>query len=476
YDAMGRKLTETTDAIDIRTNPDAPTQRVQLVTRFEYDSQGNLIKRTEAAGITGMERVSEFAYDKAGRQTTLKQTGFAVVGGTPEVSNGATYNGADLNRASLGEATFTPTSTTHYDSVGNAVAYEDVGGNWRYKAYDALGRIRFETDALGNGGTCFLSEFQYDGMGNRTAVIRYANAFNLATARKQGYTLAEITALRDTNRSPADRAMLYQYDQAGRVTQITEPTAYQLDKVTGNEGGKVTRNQYNAQGLLVKQSVLLAQVGPTEQWADTIYYYDAAGRKVGQIDAEGYVTQWTYDNQGKMTREVQYAARLTAQVASCGPGEENTASMFELLVGSVVNKTDPITGANRSTRYEYDKLGNRTAEIRENVAGATVNGQGGLTYINVDVATRSRYDQYGNVIETTDARGNRVFNYYDALGRMTHQATASQRVGGIDHYTVTQFERDAHGNAVRTTRFANTMTLAGGAERPSSVVIPASHA
>ncbi|PHV09743.1 RHS repeat protein, partial [Chitinimonas sp. BJB300] len=42
--------------------------------------------------------------------------------------------------------------------------------------------------------------------------------------------------------------------------------------------------------------------------------------------------------------------------------------------------------------------------------------------------------------------------------------------------TVTQFERDAHGNAVRTTRFANTMTLAGGAERPSSVVIPASHA
>ncbi|PHV10065.1 hypothetical protein CSQ89_18225 [Chitinimonas sp. BJB300] len=41
---------------------------------------------------------------------------------------------------------------------------------------------------------------------------------------------------------------------------------------------------------------------------------------------------------------------------------------------------------------------------------------------------------------------------------------------------MTQFERDAHGNAVRTTRFANTMTLAGGAERPSSVVIPASHA
>ncbi|MGQ5525422.1 FG-GAP-like repeat-containing protein, partial [Chitinimonas sp. PSY-7] len=476
YDAANRKLTETTDAVDIRTSPDAAPQRVQLVTRFDYDSMGNLVKRTEAAGIAGMERVSEFAYDRAGRQTTLKQVGFGTVGSTPEVGNDTIYNGTDLNRTSLGETPFTPTSTTYYDSFGNAVAHEDVGGNWRYKSYDKLGRIILETDGEG-----YLTAYNYDAIGNRTSLVRHATKLDLAPGRKEGYDLnQERSALLLPDRaSPYDRAILYRYDQAGRVIETVEPTAYQLNLqgnlVEASATGKTTRNQYNTQGLLIKQSVLVSHVGTTQTWADTTFYYDAAGRKVGQVDAEGYVTQWTYNSLGKMTREVQYAAPLSTQVADCGPGETNTASMFELLVSSVVNKTDPGTGVNRSTRYEYDKLGNRTAEIRENIGGATVNAQGGVSYTNADVATRSRYDQYGNVIETTDARGNRVFNYYDALGRMSHQAQASQRVGNTDHYIVTQYERDAHGNAVRTTRFADTMTLAVGAERPGSLTVPASN-
>ncbi|MGQ5525313.1 FG-GAP-like repeat-containing protein [Chitinimonas sp. PSY-7] len=475
YDALGRKLTETTDAVDIRTSPDAAPQRVQLVTRFDYDSMGNLVKRTEAAGIAGMERVSEFAYDRAGRQTTLKQVGFGTVGSTPEVVNDTIYNGTDLNRTSLGDTPFTPTSTTYYDSFGNAVAHEDVGGNWRYKSYDKLGRIILETDGEG-----YLTAYNYDAIGNRTSLVRHATKLDLAPGRKEGYDLnQERSALLLPDRaSPYDRAILYRYDQAGRVIETVEPTAYQLNLqgnlVEASATGKTTRNQYNAQGLLIKQSVLVSHVGTTQTWADTTFYYDAAGRKVGQVDAEGYVTQWTYNSLGKMTREVQYAASLPVDIADLGNNLDHSELEFEFLVDSLEGQANLVTGANRSTRYEYDKLGNRTAEIRENIGGAIVNAQGGVSYTNADVATRSRYDQYGNVIETTDARGNRVFNYYDALGRMSHQAQASQRVGNTDHYIVTQYERDAHGNAVRTTRFADTMTLAVGAERPGSLAVPAS--
>ncbi|WP_158228928.1 FG-GAP-like repeat-containing protein [Chitinimonas sp. BJB300] len=467
YDVTGRKLSETTAEIAIRVDlpTTAETQRVKLVTRFEYDQLGNLKKRTEAAGIKGKERISEFAYDALGRQTKLKQASFKTLSGASgQLTSDWIYNRDSLSFYN-GFSTFSPTSQTYYDSFGNAVAYQDVGGNWLYKAYDPLGHVRFESDAEG-----YVSEFQYDAVGNRTALIRYATKFTFAQQRKTGYSQLDFIKLVETKRSPADRAMLYQYDHAGRVTQVTEPTAYQLDRIgdkaAGTEAGKITRNQYNAQGLLVKQSVLLAQVGSTEQWADTTYYYDATGRKLGQVDAEGYVTRLAYFPSGKISREVQYAKALVA-------GSWNESSDLAALAATLDGQVDAGNGETRSTRYEYDKLGNRTAEVKEHQLDLGANLFDAADDTRIEVATRSRYDAFGNVIETTDARGNRVFNYYDVLGRMTHQAKATQRVGNTDHYTVTQFERDAHGNAVRTTRFATTVTLAKEATRPDSLTLPA---
>ena len=77
YDAAGRLVSETAPAVSVvRVAVDQDSgklfemvqESVALRTVYQYDAFGDLVTRTEAAGLDGQERVTQYEYDALGRQ------------------------------------------------------------------------------------------------------------------------------------------------------------------------------------------------------------------------------------------------------------------------------------------------------------------------------------------------------------------------------------------------------------------------
>ncbi|NWO96405.1 hypothetical protein, partial [Escherichia coli] len=79
----------------------------------------------------------------------------------------------------------------------------------------------------------------------------------------------------------------------------------------------------------------------------------------GQLDAQGYLTGWTYDPDSNVTSERRYATRFTGVASVAGAPAVATA------------------GADRATQYGYDRNGNRTSEARLSVEAYAINASNG---------------------------------------------------------------------------------------------------
>ncbi|MDK2125911.1 LysM peptidoglycan-binding domain-containing protein [Parachitinimonas caeni] len=436
FDGAGRLNTETSAAIPVMTAAEAQIGYPQLITRYVYDKAGNLTERWEndGAGVAEQKRVTKFFYNAAGRQYALEQPTFARANGTPALDNEGLYNLASLNLASLSTSKV-PRSETAYDAFGNAVAHLDEAGNWSCKSYDGSGRVRFEVDPLGQ-----VTEHRYDMFGNQKELIRYGGRIS-TPANATGYTTAELAAKVAGLDQNDKRVMRYEYDRNGQLVKTIEPKAYQFNQSGTAEAGKFereTRQVYNKLGQLVKQSVTL----DATQTADTYFYYDALGRKVGQVDAGGYLSTWNYDERGNAFVDVQYSAALRA-------GSYNADSKLADLIEQVANRSDKGSSSARVHRQVYDRMNRAIADVQVNAhAGMGVRG---------DLTTFNRYDAAGNLIVLTDARGNSHYRYYDALGRLALELNATGDLNGELQYTAIGHSYNAFGNEVRTLRYGETL-------------------
>src|SRR5262249_20200666 len=142
------------------SNETAPTSR-SLQTRLYLDAFGSLVKRLEAAQTVD-QRVTEYAYDRVGRQILVVQPGWDG----PKPGSGA---------ASAVAGRFQRSLTTVYDTLGNRVRTKLRTAiniyQYEYKAYDNLGRVVYDVDALTN-----VTGFAYNAFGEQVAVTRYATS------------------------------------------------------------------------------------------------------------------------------------------------------------------------------------------------------------------------------------------------------------------------------------------------------------
>ncbi|MCW0037995.1 hypothetical protein OIO03_21085, partial [Acinetobacter baumannii] len=183
--------------------------------------------------------------------------------------------------------------------------------------------------------------------------------------------------------------------------------------------------------------------------AVTSYGYDKLGRRVATTDALGYIPSMAYDAMGNLLRQVEYAK-----------------------TGALASATPSTTMGDRVTDYSYDLLGRKTAETRRGVAHTGVNAgaqqQGDVLYDKTsDLTTSYNYDALGNLTRSTDALGGITYNFYDALGRVRATVTPAMNLGvaatgaGANPINpLTEFQRDAHGNVLLTTQFANGASVA----------------
>ncbi|WP_330186416.1 LamG-like jellyroll fold domain-containing protein [Dactylosporangium sp. AC04546] len=215
-------------------------------------------------------------------------------------------------------------------------------------------------------------------------------------------TVAEISAVTAGTAPAADAGVVrtsYQLDQNGLARSMTDPN------------GNVTNFDYDEAGRLTVTTgpaVMAERNGGTPLLTRpvTLAGFDTFGEQVEEVDANGNLVATGYDAEGRelWTKLPSYTPPGTTTVIT-----PTVTNAYDSL-GQLTSSTDPL---GRTTQYAYDQLG-RLAKV---------------TQPNTGVRTLT-YDAVGDQLSDTDATGARTAATYDYLGRMVTSTDAVRQTGG----------------------------------------------
>ncbi|WP_394540515.1 putative Ig domain-containing protein [Lysobacter enzymogenes] len=524
YDGLGRLLSE---IVTEKTGAGAEQVR-RSVSQWSYLASSNTVRivsegGTASDGIAGNDRVRLEVRDASGQLLRVTES---AVGGSDARTLARHY----------------------YDSAGRLRASEDAGGARRYFFYDEAGRLQAEVDATGA-----VLEYVRDELGRIKQTLAYASRVDTGAWLAAGAVVpAALSAIRPAAHAD-DRSATRSYDALGRLIREREgdgaTTTYSYDgdgrllQVAGDDGAgnrRVARSFYDAAGRVVgeldaegylveyrydlagrriartayataaaqaqRASGTLAQVRPAADAANdqtTRWFFDGRGNLVGQLDAEGYLTESLYDEARNERAGKAYALRLTGlsgsetlatlrSAAAAGEVRETRRS-FDALGRLVAERNAEGT----LTRYHYDVQGNLlraeraadTSEVRENrlrynVFGELIGELGGegaarvlpnMTEAQLDAlfaqyGVRHRYDALGRRIESTDAAGHRTWTFYDAAGRATFTVQGVADANGVANALgeVSETRYTAFGEVRDRTDYTGRIVLATAGSRDSA--------
>ncbi|WP_197046841.1 deaminase domain-containing protein [Paucibacter sp. KBW04] len=425
YDAAGRR-TQTTNAIGAST-------------QTQYDTFGDAVKVTDPLGQCGY-----FYFDKLGRVTLqVDPLGYGVQTqyfgsfgqevqsvrrfAAPVAVTGLSPSNPPQFTAQDGKDALSSWTT---DRLGRVLSSRDAEGDVESTRYDVSGnRFQravsnklggeglYEVDTLGQLVKETLPVQARDGQGNLKAVV------NTYSYDAFGQRIGSVEALG----LPEQRVTSYRYDAMGRLTHRigTAYTAYDPVSQSRSSVTPVDYNAYDKLGHLIERIQSGQWNGSQVQGgARSLNYFDAAGNLISQIAPDASLTTSSYDPMGQVITQSAYANRLGALPAVAG-GQPPS--------GIADSAND------RTTRYEYDKLGRLTKTSRDAVQ-VWEQGNTASDGLSLDLAAprsvtlqERRYDAAGRVTQEIDGRGNSNYLYYDALGRKTLRIDAEGYATGYDY-------------------------------------------
>ncbi|MBI1915554.1 MAG: RHS repeat protein [Planctomycetes bacterium] len=226
-------------------------------------------------------------------------------------------------------------NATHYDydDWGNLLTVTDALTHVTVTGYDARNRLVLRRDALGNP-----TQWQYNAQGQVTEMID-------ALGRETDYVYDargwQVTLLEAVG-TDWERVAFLDYDAAGNLDRLERPRAY-LDG-------------HGLEGTDEPGSVV------------TTYEYDAVNRRIGRTEGFGTglarTTLWDYDEAGELLWESRPLHYDDEEVPLGAAAEVVTSYGYDRLGRrNLVTEADGDRDLRRSTRYEYDKLGNVQWEI-----------------------------------------------------------------------------------------------------------------
>jgi YD repeat-containing protein len=374
----------------------AHTAAGSLTARYVYDpANGNRLRFS----VSAQGRVTEYVYNPTTGERTSELTFTAQsYGGAPDfatLSQWADAQGVDgmtrkdmaydlrgqldkvtvyasLNVDRSGKADGTQSVTDYiYNPDGTLHSVIDATLGQTVYAYDGLGRVISAQDAMGR--TTLTS---YDDAGGKVTVL-LVNGLSTTSAYDRAGRL--VSRVQSTSGNSNLGTTLYAYDAAGRLVRTTDPTGVR-----------------------------------------TFVLYDAQGRRAGDVDGDGSLTEYRYDIADRLVQTLQYAtavdasklvtalgAPLCPSIAGVLPpahADDRSTSRSYDAAGRLASTTD---GEQALVTYTYDAA-SRLVETREHGDAGTAD----------DRVTRHFHDADGLLLATLDAEGFLVERSYDAGGRL----------------------------------------------------------
>jgi RHS repeat-associated protein len=382
------------------TDPATPPTTV-IATEYEYDAGGNVAHIIRAAGDSGHERATDYAYD--GRGLLRREVQYPV---WPSLAGALvttlTYD-PDGNRATATDP-LGQTATFSYDSLSRltGVDYSDPATADVGYAYDANGNRTSMTD--GTGTTTYEFDeagrllsvtspgpdtvgYRYDLDGNRAKLI-YPDATEVTYAWNNAGRLDSLTDW-------ASRSVEYAYAPDGLLRSATSP-----------DGSVATYAYDNARRL-----VDVLHAGPSATVLDHLdYSLDAVGNVTalanGDLEPQFARPDGFIGSNGSWLGTYASTDEVTASDADflASPSGPTTSNYYEVRLSDVV-EPHVLTGI--TVRYRYAKNGNNsgkvtnlTAELRQ---GSTVIAS--QTHSNIPGVTGSGW-QAGSITLTATQAGN----------------------------------------------------------------------
>ncbi|WP_420708037.1 DNRLRE domain-containing protein [Streptomyces sp. 142MFCol3.1] len=389
--------------------------------QFGYDSFGNLKTVTDPKGVATAEAgdyTTAHEYDSYGQLTK-----------TTDANGNATVNSA------FGPTGYPATitdplqkSTTYvYDERGQVTQVTDALGKKTTQTYDTFGRPLVNTVPKDQAAGVLITTPapQYDANDNITQSTAPNGAVSTAVY-DDADQVTSATAPKDTSTSD-ERKTNYTYDKVGNLRTTTEPKG---SLTTSDATDFITTNHYD------EIDQLTSTVNAS---GDKISYeYDNVGNVVTVIDPKknatadttDFTAKTTYDLDHRGTVDTDAAGKTTktsydkdSLVVSTTDKENNTTTVTYDERGKKTEVKVPYDGTStityRTTKYEYDQVGNTTKAISP---------RGTTTANTEDFATRTSYDELNRPkrqyqpYDPNDARYNKADVYtettYDEVGRV----------------------------------------------------------
>jgi RHS repeat-associated protein len=379
------------------------------------------------------------------------------------------------------------TSKYEYNYAGKVTKTYNVNGDYSTIEYDALGRVKTETDIKGNKASpIYSTTYSYDNLGrvleekkpfeNINDTVYYSDKKhyydlngNIILEKVAQNKSDEATAYTQTKNEYNNRNMLvkvitydkevpanftqYYYDGIGNKIRMYTGLSSSLiinglDNVTttGDTDYSVTKYEYNQFNKLAKMTDAL---GNSET-----YNYDYNGNLVQHIDRNGNIIVMTYDGLNNILSKAVttpdgsgnssniYTYTITGKMASMSCGKNSTTYVYDDL-GRLITEAE----SNGITKdYSYDAEDNRKSlVIKQNGA---VKENTTYTYDNMNrlyqvlengqLSATYSYDANGNREGLEYTNGNSTEYQYN-LGNKLIQLTNKKGTSTISQYNYTYY-------------------------------------
>ena len=454
YDKFGRVIKGWIPHETKRNNFSTETYTPDVI--IEYDAQGNVLKRTDnasdvenalitsyeysLAGLLKEERVgnlvTKYNYDNAGRLIKTKnQNGI--------VSN-RVYDGSGRLVKEYFEGENNSLSYEYY-SNGTIKSKKDRNGNETSYEYDFMNRVIKE-----NTADLILKTYEWNGLGQKTSENDKEN--NLRSYEYDG--LGRL--IKETINTEPKTILYYDYDARGNVTMFTDAA------------GIIFKRKYTDTDLLSEEKVYIKENGVDNPKTSRSYFYDEAGilksvtegsNKVYYNNADSKYQPDAYGNIRSMKWEIgtdiiemKYDYDLLGRTTgvTTPDGKTITYSYDKNGLLTVVNGfvKGNIKYEEGKSRIEYYTLENG---LKKSFSYNSIGNISSIEYSAGDNKTGFSYvyDNNFNITSRTSLDNNKTSSFtYDKADRLSrsemHGAFATQE--NLDNGKLSQIDCDLSGS------------------------------